>query len=133
MAKPAWLELPEGADPALARPRPDIDQHIHAVIKPAGGTTVWTYALVDRQPPGWLTEASVQVDVRSTGKAMAFTRADMVRRAICSLPLVPWPEGVVNRVDVIDGPFWLPDQTGAPRYVARYRVVFHPARLSEEA
>lgn len=124
------LELPAGVDPALTVPRPDVEQLIHRTIKPLGGTVVWAYASADGQPSGWVSEASVQVDVRSTSKALAYQRADMVRRAVCSLPLAAWPEGQVNRVDVIVGPFWLPDQSGAPRYVARYRVVFHPARLN---
>jgi hypothetical protein len=120
------IDWPAGLDPAQAIPRPDLERRIHEMIRPLGGTQVWAYAMVDLDPPGWLVAASVQVDVRASSKPQAWRRADTARRAVMSLPLAAWPEGVVNRVDVVDGPFWLPDPNGAPRYVARYRVVFHP-------
>jgi hypothetical protein len=116
-------------DPVLSIPRPDVEFHVHQAIKPLGGTTTWAYAVIDLEPPGWLTSASIQVDVRASSMREAFTRADAARRIIHSLPTQPWADGQVNRVDTIDGPFWMPEATGAPRYVARYRVIFHPARL----
>jgi hypothetical protein len=125
--------LPEGADPALAIERPDIERRVHAVIKPLTGTQVWCYALTEGDPSGWLTVASIQVDIRATGKAIAWRRADHARRLISAMPWAhDWADGVVCAVDTIDGPYWLPDPNGAPRYTARYRVVFHPARPSEE-
>jgi hypothetical protein len=122
---PGVIVLPRGADPAQAVARPDLEMWLRETLRPLGGTQVWAYASVDLDPPGWLVAESLQVDVRASSKERARARADMARRAICSLPLAGWPDGVVNRADVIDGPFWLPD-SGAPRYVARYRVVYHP-------
>lgn len=120
------IELPAGADPAMATPRPDIERAVYEILKPLGGVQVWAYALVDLGPSGFPCAASMQVDIRASSKALAWQRADAARRAVCTLPLARWPEGVVSRADVIDGPFWFPDNNGAPRYVARYRVVFRP-------
>lgn len=129
MAAPTGvLRLPRGADPLLARPLPDVEQRVHDVIRELGGTQVWMLAL-NEADPRLLAVASVQVDVRASDKRRAFTRADAARRAIAAMPSDrSWAEGQVCRVDTIDGPFWLPDDTGAPRYVARYRIVFRPAR-----
>jgi hypothetical protein len=121
------LALPPGADPALLVPRPDIEHWVYRLLKPIGQFQVWTYAVVDLDPSGWAAAASLQLDVFASEKGVAYRLADAARRLVCSLPLVTWPEGVVNRVDVVDGPFWFPADTG-PRYVARYRVVFHPPR-----
>jgi hypothetical protein len=119
------IELPEGADPAFLTPRPDIEAAVYQVLSSLGGIQVWAYAMTDLDQQGLRCAASLQVDVRASSKAAAWQRADTARRAVCSLPLANWPEGVVNDARVIDGPFWFPDG-GAPRYVARYRVTFRP-------
>jgi hypothetical protein len=123
---PGEVALPAGADPALVVPRPNVEEHVHSILRPLGGIQVWAYAVQDLDPAGWLVAASIQVDVRASSATASYRRADQARRVVCSLPLFPWAEGQVNRVDVVDGPFWLPDPDGRPRYVARYRLVFHP-------
>jgi hypothetical protein len=35
-------------------------------------------------------------------------------------------------VDVTDGPLWLPEPDGQPRYVARYAVSCHPSRPAKQ-
>lgn len=127
MTSPA-LELPPGADPVLSYPAPDVEGAVYAAIKPLGGVITWSYTAARGDPPGWLVTVSVQVDIRAHNRASASARADAARRVICALPWATVPDGsVIVRVDVIDGPFWLPD-AGAPRYVARYAVTAHPAR-----
>jgi hypothetical protein len=118
-------------DPALGYPRPDVERHVADQLKALGGVQVWAYASTDGDPPNWLAVVALQVDIRASTKAGAFTRADAARRIVKALPRLPWAEGTCNRADVIDGPFWLPDPQGAPRYVARYRVFCHPKRISE--
>lgn len=131
MTGPAVI-LPPGADPVLAYSAPDVELAVFTAIKPLGGVITWSYTSARGDPPGWLTTVSVQVDIRSHNRASASARADAARRVICSLPWAPWPGGVITRVDVIDGPFWLPDDSGAPRYVARYAIAAHPARVRQD-
>jgi len=126
------LELPAGADPVLDYPAPDVEQLVYETIRPLGGVITWSYTAGRGDPPGWLATVSVQVDIRSHSRGAASARADAARRRICALPWASWPGGVITRVDVIDGPFWLPDETGAPRYVARYAVSAHPARVRQQ-
>jgi len=123
---PGYVELPPGADPALSYERPDIELHALRAVKPLGGVITWCYTAGEGDPPGWIFTANIQVDVRANNRVNAERRADAVRRAICALPARYWDEGVVNRVDVVDGPFWQPDENNAPRYVARFAIVFHP-------
>jgi len=122
------LTLPYGTDPALTYAQPDIDWHVYQVIKPLGGTVTWSYSGTQGDPRGWIFISQIQVDVRASRKHTARRRADEARRAIQALPWTPWDEGGVSRVDVLAGPFWQPDSTNAPRYVARYAIVYHPMR-----
>lgn len=138
----ADLELPPGADPVLRYARPDVVELVYRAIKPLGGVVTWEYTAADGGasgygrtgggvpiPPGlagWLVTVSLQVDIRAHNKAAARRRADAARRAICALPWAEWSGGVIARADVLEGPFWLPDENNAPRYVARYAITAHP-------
>ena len=124
---PGFVELPEGVDPALEYDRPDIELRVLRAVKPLGGIITWVYTAGQGDPPAWVSTANIQVDVRANNRSNAAQRADAVRRAVCALPWADWPDGVINRVDVIDGPFWQPDpSTNAPRYVVRFAIVYHP-------
>lgn len=127
----AALELPAGADPVLAYAAPDVEAFAYEAIKPLGGVITWAYTAGRGDPAGWLVTVSIQVDIRAHNRGSASARADAARRVICALPWAEWPGGVINRVDVLEGPFWLPDQ-GAPRYVARYAITAHPARVRQQ-
>lgn len=118
-------------DPVLNFARPDVEALIYRTVVPLGGVVSWSYSAAERDLPGWLVTVDVQVDVRAGRKGDAYRRADEVRRAMCALPWADWADGVVSRVDITEGPSWLPDgSNGAPRYVARYAVVIHPRPAS---
>jgi hypothetical protein len=122
----AAVTLPPGADPALAIARPNVERLVWETVKPLGGAVTWAYSATEGDPPSWLFTCHVQVDIRASTRSGASARADEARRALCALPWADWPGGVIARVDVTDGPFWLPDESGAPRYVARYSLTAHP-------
>ena len=126
------LSLPPGVDPVLAYARPDVEQLVYQTVKPLGGVITWAYTAGEASPDGWLFTLSIQVDVRAHRKSAALARADACRRAVCALPWAEWPGGVIARVDVTEGPFWLPDENGAPRYVSRFAVMAHPRPRGRE-
>lgn len=115
-------------DPVLNFPRPDVEALVWRTIRSIGGVEQWVFTSNEMDLRGWLTVVSIQVDVRAGRKGQAFRNADQVRRAVCALPWVEWADGVVCRVDVTEGPLWLPDDDGAPRYVVRFAVTVHPPR-----
>jgi hypothetical protein len=121
------LTLPPGHDPALDHPRPDMELLVWQTVQSLGGVTSWSYSVIEHDPPGWLSTTYVQVDCRAGSRHDASRRADAARQAICALPWGSSPLGRVCRVVVEEGPFWLPDPDGAPRYVARYALTAHPA------
>lgn len=139
----AWdgtVKVVEPDDPVLDYPRPDVEALVVAYLEQLNPprsklVTVWCYTTTDYdQPsPGWLTGVYLQVDVRAKTKEAAWGIADQARRLIHSLPWFDWAGGIVTRVDNVEGPFWLPDPDGCPRYVARYEVRVHPRwRLAQE-
>lgn len=128
----AVLPLPPAADPALAVPRPDVEFLVWQTVSPMGGVVSFAFASSDGQPPGWLFTVEVQVDCRASSRKEASDRADMARRAVCALPWAGWPDGVINAVVVTDGPLWMPDPDGAPRYVVRFAITGHPNRSAAE-
>jgi hypothetical protein len=130
VSRPA-VELPAGADPVLGYAAPDVEQLVFEAIRPLGGVITWSYTAGPGDPAGWLWTVSIQVDIRAHSRGAASARADAARRVVCALPWAAWPDGVISRVDVIEGPFWMPDQGGAPRYVARYAITAHPARVRQ--
>jgi hypothetical protein len=119
-------------DPVLRFARPSVELAVRHAVRDLGGTVTWCYAAADRQPRGWLAAVDVQVDVRANSKSTAWRRADACRRAVSLLPWAAQPHGVIASVDVTDGPFWLPDPDGRPRYVARYAILTHPSRPARQ-
>ena len=128
-------------DPVLAYARPDVEALVWSTITPLvpkDDATSWAYSAHDASTPaGWLSIVSVQVDVRAKYKQAAYAKADAVRRAVQGLVGGPWPLGVVNRVDVTEGPFFQSDVTGRPRYITRFDLWVHPrpqpARRNKES
>ena len=123
--------LPPGADPVLSRARPDVEWLVWQTVRPLGAVVSFAYSSTEGNPPGWLFTVSMQVDCRASSRQAASVLADAVRRAVCALPWSGWTGGVVNSVTVTEGPFWLPDPDGVPRYVVRFAVTAHPSRLAE--
>jgi len=126
------LPLPPGHDPTLDYARPDMELLVWETISPLGGCASWAYSITDSPEPwngtSWLSTTYVQVDCRAGSRHDAHERAKAARQAICALPWASsWPHGRVCNVVVEEGPFWLPDPDGAPRYVARYALSAHPA------
>lgn len=119
-------------DPVLRFARPSVELAVRHAVRNLGGTVTWCYAAADRQPRGWLAAVDVQVDVRANSKSTAWRRADACRRAVSVLPWAAQPHGVIASVDVTDGPLWLPDPDGRPRYVARYAILTHPSRPARQ-
>lgn len=131
----ALLTIPAAAlaaNPALAWAEPDIEYFVYTCIKPLGGTITWSYGGTTGDPLSWVFIRNIQVDVRGPDRREARRRADAARRVIQALPHLPWEQGFVNRVDVLAGPMWMPDQVNAPRYVARYAITYHPSRSASE-
>jgi len=120
------LPLPPGHDPVLDYPRPNVELLVWQTVSPLGGVVTWAYSSTEGDPPGWLSVLSIQVDCRASSRQLASDRADMARRAVCALPSASWAGGVINRVDVTEGPLWAPDPDGAPRYVVRFDITAHP-------
>jgi hypothetical protein len=107
--------------------QPDPVAHVWEQLRDIEGLTSFCYAATPAWP-GWLVTYSFQVDVRAAQPAAAWDRAELARQRLWLLWRVPWAEGVVARVDVTEGPFYLPDpEDGQPRYVLRADVRVHPA------
>ena len=116
-----------GVDPVLDYERPDVEALVFHIARVVGGVTSWAYSVLETDGlHGWITATSLQVDVRAKERGLARMRADQVRRSVCALPFYDWEDGIVARVEVLEGPFWFPDEDRQPRYVARYEVLAHP-------
>jgi hypothetical protein len=109
---------------------PDAEAWAWANLRDIRGLTSFAYTATQLDPAGWLTSTFLQVDARSARRAPARDAAEQARRRLLGLPSAPWPDGVVCLVAVVEAPFWLPDDDGQPRYVARYEVRVHPRRPS---
>jgi len=114
---------------ATVIPQPDLEAWVWSNVSHIPGVTTFAYAAFMGWPP-WLVAYSVQADARAKTKQAARDRAETVRQIITGLGDVPWPDGVVAYVQGIEGPFWLPDPDGGPRYCARYEIRAHPAPSS---
>jgi hypothetical protein len=112
-------------DPVLTAAMPDAEWLVREAIRGIGGTVTWAFAVTDGQPRGWVQTSDIQVDVRAASKRAAYQRADQVRRAVASMPGTS--PGVADAL-VTDGPLWVPDGPGQPRYVVRFALTVHPAR-----
>jgi len=107
--------------------QPDLEAWVWENIGGLDGVTSFVYAAAQHFP-GWIYEHHVQVDARAARKSAASSLAEQVRRIMLSLATVPWPDGVVCYVQPTEGPFWLPDPDGHPRYCTRYEIRVHPLR-----
>ena len=108
--------------------QPDLDAHVWSQLKDIPGVTAFTYAATQQDRAGWIMAHFVQVDARLKRRGPARAAAERVRQVMTALGDVPWADGVVCYVQPVEGPFWLPDPDGFPRYVARYEVRVHPTR-----
>jgi len=108
--------------------QPDVEAWVWACIGKVHGITSFTYAASQVDPAGWLYVHFIQVDARAKTKPAARDLAENVRQIMVALPGEDWPAGTVSYVQPVEGPFWLPDDDGAPRYTARYEVRVHPRR-----
>jgi hypothetical protein len=115
--------------PAPVIVQPDLEAWVWANVRDLPGVTSWAYAAA-QQWPGWLMAHFVQIDARAKRKDAARQVAEVVRQRMCALPDVAWPDGVVAYCQPVEGPAWLPDDDGLPRYFARYEIRVHPRRDS---
>lgn len=123
------LRLPENIDeldPALRLPRADIEYLVWTRIRHLGDATCHMYSATEGDPGSWLTTTMIQVDCRSANRARALGMADTARRIIKALARAELPEVVISMVSCTEGPRWLPDENGGPRYIAQYRIIHHP-------
>ncbi len=111
--------------------QPDIEAWVWANIRGVTGTNSFAYAASQVGHTGWIWAHFVQVDVRSKhNKQTARDGAERVRQIMSALPEADWGEGTICYLQVTEGPFWLPDDDGLPRYVTRYEIRVHPRRDS---
>jgi hypothetical protein len=106
--------------------QPDLEGFVYEQIAGMPGVTAFCFAATQQDAPGWVYAYSIQVDARAGRKKAARDLAEQCRQIIIGLPGVPWPDGVVCYVHATDGPFWLADPDGGPRYCARYEIRAHP-------
>jgi hypothetical protein len=106
---------------------PDMEAFAWAALKDLGGITVFQ---VDggKEWPGRIDLCQLQVDVRASSKKRARDRAYAARDRILDWEAANWigKPLVVQAVDVVQGPAWLPEPDGAPRYVFRVDLRVHP-------
>jgi hypothetical protein len=116
--------------PVIAQP--DLEAWVWAQISGLGGMTSFSYAAV-LPWPGWIMAHFIQVDARAKRKGTARDLAERARQIIYGLADLDWPDGTVCYVQAVEGPAWLPDDDGAPRYMARYEIRVHPRRAPRGA
>lgn len=105
--------------------QPDLEAFVWEQLGILHGITSWSAgALTDH--PAWQSRHNIQVDSRSTSKKRARDRAYDAHYLMLGLPSVAWADGVITFVQPTSGPFWMPDDDGAPRYTATYEVRAHP-------
>src|SRR5262252_4128496 len=105
--------------------QPDLEAWVWAHVNDLPGVTSFAYAAQTNWPP-WLVAYSLQIDARGKTKQATRDTAEVVRQRMAALPDDPWPQGVVSYAQPVEGPFWMPDPDGGPRYVARYEIRAHP-------
>jgi hypothetical protein len=108
--------------------QPDLEAWVIANTRDLPGLTVFSYAANQLDPAGWLFAHFLQIDVRRDRKPAARDIAERARQRMVALPGIRWPDGTVCYCQPAEGPFYLPDDDGQPRYVARYEVRVHPVR-----
>ena len=106
--------------------QPDLEAWVWSQIKGLSpGITSFAYA-ASQVFPGWIYVHFIQVDARAKRKQAARDLAEQARQVIYALADTPWPGGAVSYVQPVEGPMWLPDDDGLPRYVTRYEFRVHP-------
>jgi hypothetical protein len=118
------------AQPVIAQP--DLEAWLWSNLSDLTGVSSFAYSAAQVDQTGWLYEHSVQVDCRAARKGAAWQLAETARQRVLALALLPWPEGTITYVQAAEGPFWLPDVDGGPRYCTRWTIRVHPARTSWE-
>ena len=114
------------AQPVIAQP--DLEAWVWANLSDLPGVTSFCYSAAQADMPGWIWEYSLQVDARASRKSSARQLAETARQRIIGLPAVTWAAGVVCYVEATEGPFWMPDLDGGPRYCTRWDFRVHPSR-----
>lgn len=109
--------------------QPDVEAWVWANVGHLHGVTSFCYA-ASLPWPTWLAIYEIQIDCRARRKSAARALAEEVRLIIQGLTDVNWDEGVIARVQLIEGPFWLPDEDGAPRYTTRWQIRARPRRAT---
>jgi hypothetical protein len=120
------ITLPPGAEPVLRHPRADVAYYALQQIRDLGSVICWEYNADEGDPSAVLTTTYIQVDCRAANRARAYQVADQVRRTLKAFPWHDWNEAIFSEVESLDGPRWMPDENGAPRFVARYAIHHHP-------
>jgi hypothetical protein len=106
--------------------QPDLEAWVWANIRGLSpGITSFAYA-ANQVFPGWVYAHFIQVDARAKRKDAARALAEQARQVIYALADTPWPDGAVSYVEPVEGPMWVPDDDGLPRYVTRYEFRVHP-------
>jgi hypothetical protein len=95
-------------------------------VRGLGNVICYLYSASEGDPAAVITLSYVQVDCRAATRPRAYQLADQVRRRLKAMVWEQFPEVIISAVDCTDGPRWLPDGDGAPRYIARYTVGHHP-------
>jgi len=117
--------------PVIAQP--DLEAWVWSQIKGLSpGITSFAYA-ASQVFPGWIYVHFIQVDARAKRKQAARDLAEQARQVIYALADTPWAEGAVSFIQPVEGPMWLPDDDGLPRYVTRYEFRVHPKALPASA
>ncbi|MBO0713510.1 MAG: hypothetical protein J2P59_02050 [Acidimicrobiales bacterium] len=120
------ITLPPGADPALSRPRPDVAYWVWRCTQDLGRIITWETDAIEGDPSSVIATVFVAVDCYGPTRQRAHEIADQSRRLIKALPWVHWDDGIITSVDTREGPRWVPDENGGPRYSARYAIGVHP-------
>jgi len=126
-------EIANNPGNALNFSRPDIEYWVWQNVRGLGDVICWTISAGEIDPHGWATMSNIQVNTRAANRERASTIADQARRIIKALPWTEWNNGVVTSVDCTDGPLWQPDSNGAPRYITRYSIIYHPRQVGAVA
>jgi hypothetical protein len=108
--------------------QPDLEAWVWENIRDLKGVTSFGYAAAQLDHTGWIMQHFIQVDARHVDKQASRDLAEQVRQVITGLADLPWPQGVICYIQPVEGPAWLPDDDGAPRYMARYEIRVHPPR-----
>lgn len=111
--------------------QPDVEAWVWQHLKHLPGVTSFAFTAIPDHPwqserGPWTVTTSIQVSCRAKRKAAARNLANQALRAVTGLLSIPWPDGVITRAVVTEGPFWLPSDDGDPHYVTRWEIGSHP-------